>query len=742
MSFLVRCFKVGRHVYIPSRHRTQTAENIQDHSTQGSASPPNPSTQSPGEPTLTSFPHVTSRTDDGGFFMQDGFVSALSVALLLFAVNMAVVMSKWMTVDQSLGIGKSFLYVFCTLQFIGGAVLMLVMLCRQDAFLHPLPVQRPNASSAKWRRLLCDNLSIICMCVFLLIGLFRDVFPLYGEFGCMAVYTYCDHYWHYVIEIVYRFSRNVFLFVQIGFCIMAHKRVFKQTCAVSYFLLTIVAITLGQWFKNIIYVSRHIFYYGSYKWYTECNHIDQANTSFSEERIHKCLYWETYPFDLRKKASEFIYPVPIEFSMLVTEILLHLFFSIQPVEEKHKSTVDKPKPKSYRAGRGNEETLPLIDRGNQVQYMAIESPPTEMTISQKTAQLVPSCTKSCGRSVESRSHQASQTTAIEIFKINGHDLEIADEYVKNYIQALLLPPTLHQRRSQELEMHKNKPELSQQSTDELDSNKYKLPVIMTFTMLAVVLGIVLIVFGIFVDYKPSDTTATTTTTSDALLYAYGNSSVPIVDEARFYNYEASKLVCFVSLIFASFVSFWACESFSSKFANSPDFIHSYSGLETLLVLTSLGIFIDMAFSGVAGGAFLMNTEFDGHYMTDEKPHPRRPEFFTNYPQVFLAERLFNMFQIFHQTTLLMHVKNITVKGNCTMRRLMLIASLTWIIWANVFLWGIDTYIESSDSAYMPIYAYYYGDERYDFIQRTTMPFGQLYRISSFFLFVEVVLIQC
>ena len=276
-------------------------------------------------------------------------------------------------------------------------------------------------------------------------------------------------------------------------------------------------------------------------------------------------------------------------------------------------------------------------------------------------------------------------------------------------------------------------------------------------MLAVVMGIVLIVFGIFVDYKPSDTTATTTTmpnalgakgagfnTSDALLYPYGNSSVPIVDEARFYNYEASKLVCFVSLIFASFVSFWACERFSSKFANSADFIHSYSGLETLLVLTSLGIFIDMAFSGVAGGAFLMNTEFDGHYMKDEKPHPPRPKFFTNYPQVFLAERLLNMFQVFHQTTLLMHVKNLTVKGKCTMRRLMLIASLTWIIWANFFIWGVDTYVEmSSDSeSLMPIYAYYYGEERYEFIQRTTMPFGQLYRITSFFLFLEVVLIQC
>ena len=74
----------------------------------------------------------------------------------------------------------------------------------------------------------------------------------------------------------------------------------------------------------------------------------------------------------------------------------------------------------------------------------------------------------------------------------------------------------------------------------------------------------------------------------------------------------------------------------------------------------------------------------------------------------------------------------------------LVACLMWIMWCNVFIWAIDSFVEMSNGSHslMPIYSFYYGADLYEVIHSATMPFGQLYRITSVFLFVKILLIEC
>ena len=213
-----------------------------------------------------------------------------------------------------------------------------------------------------------------------------------------------------------------------------------------------------------------------------------------------------------------------------------------------------------------------------------------------------------------------------------------------------------------------------------------------------------------------------------------------------------------------YAAFWACESFPSISRYQTPL--RTSGLESILLLSSSGFLIDQFLSIYAGVAYKLgtygkinvtaygqdNNDFSqgGSVVTDSLTEVSeletfgRPIYTASYVSVYLAERCVLVLQIFLQTTLVLHVRQLMVHGNGRVRRLVLLACLTWQAWTNAFVWGIDSFIELKGvvKILMPVYSLYYGHEHYELIQHVLLPFSQLYRITSVFLFIQIILIQC
>ena len=315
MSFLVRCLNVGRHslglncdVSHGPRHERHHTES--PHGGHDCHPPPN------------------------NRFGQDGYYSALAIFLLLFALNTSLSLSRWITVEQTLPIQPAHQQlVFITQQLVSVMVMMTIM-CNRRLFLH---VPRPTAPSSckRWRRILCDNMTVFCTFTFLMIGLFREVFPVYGHITCMDVYRLCGQDTPFTIEVIYKLSRATFMICEFSFCAMFHASTFQAARCVAVSLMVIAATNLGVWMEMMLCEARVIFDYSDYPWYSQCpRYIHTGNvTTAADQHRTECLYKTTDAFEHQKQVATFTYTVHIEFAIIVTEIILHLFYSMKQCEK-------------------------------------------------------------------------------------------------------------------------------------------------------------------------------------------------------------------------------------------------------------------------------------------------------------------------------------------------------------------------------------------------------------------------
>ena len=172
-----------------------------------------------------------------------------------------------------------------------------------------------------WQRMLRDNIELLCMLLFLIIGLFRDIFSIYIQSRCMPVYSVSGIFEEYVVHLSLRLSRSVFTISQFGFCILVHQRHFKKTWRASYTLFTIAATTLGIWFELLAVEFTHDDLYPK----LDYNH---SSTTFE----FGCLNpkeSDSYLFRLERTVSSYTYTVHIEYAVLVTEVLFHIIYSMK-----------------------------------------------------------------------------------------------------------------------------------------------------------------------------------------------------------------------------------------------------------------------------------------------------------------------------------------------------------------------------------------------------------------------------
>ena len=549
-------------------------------------------------------------------YRQDGFASAAAIFTILVATNTTLILSQWLTVDQTYPINPLYVYIVFSTEYLIGTLIMLNILCRPSKFLRALPDQPTTDGSArKWRRTICDNITLICIFVFLIMGLFRDIFPIFGTIECMDVYRVCKTSGAHVVMITNRLMRNLFMFVQFAFCVLVHRRNFKQICTVSYSLLLIAAITLTMWFQILMYESRKIFKNGHHQWFLCSIEGPNTNTSeLSDTLMTQCTTGTLYAFQLQKQSYSFIYTAHIEFSLLVTEIVLYCLFSrgdkhtlgyghtVSNGNRRYQPQSQLSTTRSVTSNHVDEERLPLNTTVEEQTYYGSDC--------QTDGNLRTSLTSDTESRTTTQTGFTNRTADSGIFSeeefcINGEHVRIEDVHVKLYLASIL------RKNPERVDANglnsSTRPNMDRmESVVDVNYDKHKKTVAVVFTILAVLLGICSLLLGIFAGHQgqPETTTITptaiSTTRTTHMVVNYTTMSPIVTTDVQkqdqystYFMYEMTQLVQFSSMILASMVAFWTCDRFPSCYKAGQE--QSYCGLVLVLILTMFCVFLDLSF---------------------------------------------------------------------------------------------------------------------------------------------------
>ena len=219
-----------------------------------------------------------------------------------------------------------------------------------------------------------------------------------------------------------------------------------------------------------------------------------------------------------------------------------------------------------------------------------------------------------------------------------------------------------------------------------------------------------------------------------------------LDFDDFSNYRYMVLVYVIVLLCVCLFAFWASESLPTRYISSSK--QTVVGLEHILLITAIGPTIRLFFSLYPiVDALKKNSEpveinathctGNDNYttcvpcnLTDNQHQPLI--------LVIFVSILLNIMEIFMQTTLVMHLKNLKMPEIGLNQKCVLLGCVIWIVVGNATLWILTSFVNLKNNNGNPIRTAYYGKYNDD-IKHILIPFEQLYRISSVFLFSKQLL---
>ena len=651
LTFLIRCLNVGRHVNIQRRRSTKERTDSIQIDNENERQPSSSTSTNPAG-NQSSLSHYTygSVNDIHSPDMedkevashvthsQDGFISAQCWFVLLLALDISLVVTSHLKKHHFPAV--PFKLTFFA-QNVLSTFLLILTLCKQDYFMHP----KDDTKCKLWQRMLRDNIELLCMLLFLIIGMFRDIFQIYVESRCMPVYSESGIFEESVVHLSLRLSRSVFTIAQFGFCILVHHRHFKKTWWASYTLFTIAATTLGIWFALLAEEFKHDDLLPKPK--HDYNH---SSTTFAFGCLNPKNESDSYLFRLESTVSNYTYTVHIEYAVLVTEVLFHLIYSM----------------------------------------------------------------KEANRTVDTNNQELELDVALHV---GGEKLELCHELREELFNVVQL-------RNEMIDMYNKDVSLTSSDSQSSSTTKRMTGLVVTLSSLSALLfSVMLLAFGFMLPPKDGE----------------------CLDLDDFSNYKHMVLVYFIVLLCVCLFAFWASESLPTRYISLSK--QTVVGLEHILLITAIGPTITLFFSlypnvdalnnhsesGVINATHCNNNDNDTCGPCNLTDNQHQPLILV----IFVSKLLFIM-EIFMQTTLVMHLKNLKMPEIGLNQKCVLLGCVIWIVIGNATLWILTSFVNLKNDNGNPMRTAYYGEYNDD-IKHILIPFEQLYRISSVFLFSKQLL---
>ena len=314
-------------------------------------------------------------------FTQDAFVSSLVAFFVALSLPMGVCTIFYMDLPQTRGIRSAHLYYTLCACMTLAMVVMVTMMGGAPCgrwVVHPnqgqgeVPddVQRgqgvagdEDRHNGRINKYFQSHVTIIGMGVFFVIGLVDDVSNAIGGFMCLTVFSNCHdptiiefYYNNSLPFVVFSVVRPLFLGTMFLFCIKMHGKRLKKCAKVRYSLVTVLLAAAAVWIHanlrevneqvhskhNTANVKPHLVGtdnvevvfsdnkstavlrgHSTIPMSDDCNRI-VVNMNHTNNPLMLCLQKKTPIAKFVAGTFSFIYPLHIEMTFLVIELLAHL----------------------------------------------------------------------------------------------------------------------------------------------------------------------------------------------------------------------------------------------------------------------------------------------------------------------------------------------------------------------------------------------------------------------------------
>ena len=785
VKFLLLPFKVGYH--LPRRHQrnnhtednTATQRNCREKLSNGNCSCCPPIQCHLLNQWCCCCHGGSHSTRRGQNFYQDGFISSLMVFIIFIAVSFSVTLCYWITPHQSVKVqfhvNQAFLITYMML-----ACLIMWSLCSYQSktlnFLQKYIIEKPNyersveqsggggVSSAippsslsrnsnrtnissmgfgeliagKFRKNIQDAIPLVGLFVFFTIGIFMDVVLIIANGTCLKAFTYCNMGLQYSISVAFHVCRILFQATCLAFTFKFHRKAFRQCTLIRYSLLIILAATAANWFDTLLFQSHEIF--GEHNPYIEfCdiqhtaelvpNMTAQGYTytdsmylmldSTQETNITQCITLKTSLFEINTKVSVFLYPLHIEYALLVCEIVFHLYFNVEPLApETPCEIVDggdlgvvpgsarSPSDRNLLVESWLDNTVEPGPGGHNNTAENIDD--ISASLSESEPLLINCATRQRYTESTSSRHSHGDGDGQGAIEEDGGDVRVlsgeggSQENANGGAQSDPRPAAVRRRL------------------------KGGVPKLFAFAML---LNTVYITMGglTFLDNGSEDSP------EDELLVK--NKSASPDNYAWRYHYEIFKVIFYSIIIVTTAIGYVASCTSKSKF-------RIYSGLDLLILASTLGLFLQGCLALIAAAAFSNGSVIEGNFpaileSTSAPPEQKdRPIVPYGMTVAVVISRLLAMVEVFLQATFFMHAGRIKIRKTDKVRKLLMKEVLFLLAVSNLAIWFVDSFIEVKNQQVSPVSIYYYGHKHWELIVLGLTPFILFYRFNSFLILVS------
>ncbi|ELU02308.1 hypothetical protein CAPTEDRAFT_209471 [Capitella teleta] len=246
---------------------------------------------------------------------QDGSIASLQLFNLSTSFGFAVIISSWLVSQQTSGdiIIMTYMLIMCTL---------LINILMRNYSQHE--GQEPEASGLSVARIIKDQLPLVGLYTFYVPGLILDVLYLtiYADrFNGIALYCGSSAIFDASVNVIYHILRIPTSALLLFFCRAFYgKRIVGNAVTARYSLMTMLSITVIMWFDTFVDDFWH-----------ETNPLGPS----PDDDAGCTVYWNDdhiTPLDNRGDAHDllisltpYFYPLHIEFALLASEIITHVY---------------------------------------------------------------------------------------------------------------------------------------------------------------------------------------------------------------------------------------------------------------------------------------------------------------------------------------------------------------------------------------------------------------------------------
>lgn len=250
----------------------------------------------------------------------NAMVSSIQLLLALVTTSFAVTVTTYFATGFDANVNLITLIVYMST----GLVVMALFRVHRDHLL----LSRRHKTKEDADDISRDGLALAGMATFYVTGCLLDTCHVIASVGCDWVWRRCNDryiYTSYVWVVVFHVLRIAYLGAQTLFCFAFNRSTFSDRPVTRYGLAFLQAANLSLWFDALVHESSHMFNHRPRQdsFYRRC----LGNASNVTVETLGCVYHNNglYKISDAYIGSTFL-PFTIEFTLLVGEFLLHLYF--------------------------------------------------------------------------------------------------------------------------------------------------------------------------------------------------------------------------------------------------------------------------------------------------------------------------------------------------------------------------------------------------------------------------------